>query len=82
MTRSNINKRLDIAVARAAEAYPNLTRRHVSPQSVRHPTAMHMLQSGVAVSVMALWAPKRFDARSAATVVARVATVARRNGYH
>jgi site-specific recombinase XerD len=36
MTRSNVNKRLDIAVARAAEVYPNLTKRHVSPHSVRH----------------------------------------------
>ena len=55
MTRSNVNKRLDIAVARAAEVYPNLTKRHVSPHSVRHSTAMHMLQSGVAFSVIALW---------------------------
>ena len=55
MTRSNVNKRLDIAVARAAEVYPNLAKRHISPHSVRHSTAMHMLQSGVAFSVIALW---------------------------
>jgi site-specific recombinase XerD len=55
MTRSNVNKRLDIAVARAAPVYPNLTKRHISPHSVRHSTAMHMLQSGVAFSVIALW---------------------------
>ncbi|MBK5967521.1 hypothetical protein CCR91_01700 [Thiorhodovibrio winogradskyi] len=29
--------------------------RHISPHSVRHSTAMHMLQSGVAFSVIALW---------------------------
>ncbi|MGB5734256.1 MAG: tyrosine-type recombinase/integrase [Thiohalocapsa sp.] len=55
MTRSNVNKRLEIAVARAAERYPSLNMRHISPHSVRHSTAMHMLQSGVAFSVIALW---------------------------
>ena len=55
MTRSNVNKRLEIAVARAAEHYPNLNTRHISPHSVRHSTAMHMLQSGLAFSVIALW---------------------------
>jgi site-specific recombinase XerD len=55
MTRSNVNKRLAIAVTRAAERYPSLNTRHVSPHSVRHSTAMHMLQSGVAFSVIALW---------------------------
>jgi site-specific recombinase XerD len=55
MTRSNVNKRLEIAVARAAERCPSLNMRHVSPHSVRHSTAMHMLQSGVAFSVIALW---------------------------
>jgi site-specific recombinase XerD len=55
MTRSNVNKRLVSAVARAAERYPSLSTRHISPHSVRHSTAMHMLQSGVAFSVIALW---------------------------
>ena len=55
MTRSNVNKRLDIAVGRAAEVHPSLAKRHISPHSVRHSTAMHMLQSGVAFSVIALW---------------------------
>ena len=55
MTRSNVNKRLDIAVGRAAEIHPSLAKRHISPHSVRHSTAMHMLQSGVAFSVIALW---------------------------
>jgi len=55
MTRSNVNKRLDIAVDRAAEAHPSLAKRHISPHSIRHSIAMHMLQSGVAFSVIALW---------------------------
>ena len=44
-----------IAVGRAAEAYPSLAKRRISPHSIRHSTAMHMLQSGVAFSVIALW---------------------------
>jgi len=55
MTRANVNQRLDIAVGRAATAHPSLANRHVSPHLVRHSTAMHMLQSGVAFSVIALW---------------------------
>jgi site-specific recombinase XerD len=55
MTRSNVNHRLDVAVAHAAEAYPALAKRRVSPHTIRHSTAMHMLQSGVAFSVIALW---------------------------
>ncbi len=55
MVRSNVNKRLDIAVGRAAEVHPSLTKRRISPHSVRHSTAMHMLQSGVTISVIALW---------------------------
>ena len=55
MTRSNVNQRLAIAVARAAEIHPSLANRPVSPHHIRHTTAMHMLQSGVAFSVIALW---------------------------
>ena len=55
MTRQNVNQRFDIAVTRAAQTHPSLARRHVSPHTVRHSTAMHMLQSGVAFSVIALW---------------------------
>lgn len=55
MTRANVNQRLNIAVGRAAEVHHNLAKRHISPHSIRHSTAMHMLQSGVAFSVIALW---------------------------
>jgi site-specific recombinase XerD len=55
MTRQNVNQRFAIAVTRATETHPSLARRHVSPHTVRHSTAMHMLQSGVAFSVIALW---------------------------
>ena len=55
MTRCNVTQRLNIAVARAAEVNPGLAKRTISPHTVRHSTAMHLLQSGVAFSVIALW---------------------------
>lgn len=55
MTRSNVNQRLDIAVARAALVHTSLAKRSISPHTIRHTTAMHLLQSGVAFSVIALW---------------------------
>lgn len=55
MTRSNVNQRLDVAVARAAEVHTSLAKRSISPHTIRHTTAMHLLQSGVNFSVIALW---------------------------
>ncbi len=55
MTRSNVSKRLAIAVQAASSSFPDLTTRRVSPHSIRHTTAMHLLQAGVDVSVIALW---------------------------
>ena len=55
MTRSNVTQRLELAVRAASSTHPGLADRHVSPHTVRHSTAMHLLQSGVDVSVIALW---------------------------
>jgi site-specific recombinase XerD len=55
MTRSNVRQRLDIAVARAAKVHSSLAKRRISPHTVRHATAMHLLQSGVPFNVIALW---------------------------
>ena len=55
MTRSNVEQRLDRAVARAATAHRSLATKRISPHTIRHTTAMHLLQSGVAFSVIALW---------------------------
>ena len=55
MSRSNVKQRLKLAVARAAQQHPSLLKRRVSPHTIRHTTAMHLLQSGVAFSVIALW---------------------------
>jgi site-specific recombinase XerD len=55
MSRSAVAKRLTLAVQAAAATNPNLTKLRVSPHTIRHTTAMHLLQAGVDISVIALW---------------------------
>lgn len=55
MSRSNVAQRLDIAVKRASAEQPNLLKKRVSPHTLRHTSAMHLLQSGVPFNVIALW---------------------------
>ena len=55
MTRSNVTQRMALAVQAAIKTMPSLERRAISPHTIRHTTAMHLLQSGVEISVIALW---------------------------
>ena len=55
MSRSNVAQRLELAVARASAQVPSLLKKQVSPHTLRHTTAMHLLQSGVPFNVIALW---------------------------
>ena len=55
MTRSNVAERLALAVVSATERCPLLTGRRVTPHTLRHSTAMHLLQAGVDITVIALW---------------------------
>jgi integrase/recombinase XerD len=55
MTRSNVTQRLGLCVKIAAESHPQLLGRSISPHTIRHTTAMHLLQSGVDITVIALW---------------------------
>lgn len=55
LTRSGVEARLRAALATATARCPTLSRRRVSPHTIRHTTAMHLLQSGVDITVIALW---------------------------
>lgn len=55
LTRSGIEYRLRLAVKSAEQQIPSLNGKQVSPHTVRHTTAMHLLQSGVDITVIALW---------------------------
>lgn len=55
MSRSGVEHRLRVAIAKAAQQCPSLQGRRISPHTIRHTTAMHLLQSGVDITVIALW---------------------------
>ena len=55
MTRSGIEQRLRVIVERAVQQEPSLKDLRISPHTIRHSTGMHMLQSGVDLSVIAMW---------------------------
>jgi integrase/recombinase XerD len=55
LSRTNVTERLQLAVRAAAAIHPELAKRQVTPHIFRHSIAMHLLQAGVDVSVIALW---------------------------
>jgi site-specific recombinase XerD len=55
MTRNNIAQRVSLAATAASQTNTSLSGRHISPHCIRHASAMHLLQSGVDISVIALW---------------------------
>jgi site-specific recombinase XerD len=54
LSRSGAEKRVRLAVGRALLACPALRGRQISPHTLRHTTAMHLLQSNVDITVIAL----------------------------
>ena len=55
LSRSGVESRLRMALQKAIEQCPSLKGKIVSPHVIRHTTAMHLLQAGVDLSVIALW---------------------------
>ena len=55
LTRIGLTERLKLAAKSAAGQFPELAKRRVFPHLIRHSTAMHMLQAGVDITVIALW---------------------------
>lgn len=55
LSRSGVERRLRVAVEKASAHCPSLEGRRISPHTLRHTTAMHLLQSGVDITVIALW---------------------------
>ena len=56
MTRGNVTQRLALGSQGCQRRRSrSLAERTISPHTIRHTTAMHLLQSGVDISVIALW---------------------------
>jgi integrase/recombinase XerD len=55
MTRTAVQQRLQLHAQTAQANCPSLRRRRISPHTIRHATAMILLQSGIAPPVIALW---------------------------
>ncbi|MBM4092466.1 MAG: integrase [Planctomycetes bacterium] len=73
MSRSGVERRLRGAVRTASLSCPTLAAKRISPHTLRHTTAMHLLQSGVDITVIAMWLGHESPATTHQYVVANLA---------
>jgi len=55
LSREGVDYLLQRAVEKAATRCPSLRTKRITPHVLRHTTALHLLQSGVDIAVIALW---------------------------
>ena len=55
LTSVGFTERLKLAAKAASRQFPELAKHRISPHIVRRSIAMHILQSGVDITVIALW---------------------------
>ncbi len=55
MTRFGIHALVERSVTRAAQQVPSLAAKRVSPHTIRHTTATHLLRSGVDINTIRAW---------------------------
>jgi integrase/recombinase XerD len=55
LSRDAVEHRLAVHLATARQSCPSLTKKHVTVHTLRHTCAMRLLQSGVDITVIALW---------------------------
>ncbi|MGA7905615.1 MAG: tyrosine-type recombinase/integrase [Terrimicrobiaceae bacterium] len=55
LSRRSAARRFALTLRKARKKYPALNRPNLSPHTLRHTAAMHLLQSGVPLEIIALW---------------------------
>jgi site-specific recombinase XerD len=55
LTRDGVDYLLQECVARASAGCPSLAGKRITPHVFRHSVAMHLLQAGIDITVIALW---------------------------
>jgi len=55
MTRFGVHTLVERTVAKAAQTTPTLGRKQVSPHTIRHTTAVHLLRAGVDINTIRAW---------------------------